>query len=518
MNHQSIQSTLEHLDERAVQVINQYALSGLAIGVIQDSHLVYAKGFGLADARTGRPVTPDTSFRIASISKTFTAIAVMQLWEQGKVGLDDPVNQHLKSYKVLHRDPFAPPVTIRHMLTHTSGIGEVPKVWVGIKEMITNKPDPLLRPGDPIPPLGEYYEGCLEPEIYPGQKWAYANHAFGTLGQLIEDVSGEPFPEYMCRHVFEPLGMTKSDFLYSEKVKDTLATGYAFKKGRLQPVDFYMFPDLAAGSVFSSVNEMAKYAAALMNGGANENGRVLKPETLQMMHTPHYQADPHLGGMGLGFFWEDLDGHPAVWHGGALDGFNSSLWVAPQDRLAVVVFANTPTRMIYAVGQNILRDLLGLPDVNKRLPIPGIMESPHTWGELIGSYGPLKGFNTNARAWLNYGDNIDVIVRGNHLVLKSLSGALKGGMTLYPVDPANPLIFENVTDGKITKVAFQRNAEGYVDRFSLDALSYFTFYKQPVTQSVRFKALAIAGALLAGITGITLVSVGKRRKHGRRCC
>ncbi len=116
---------LAALDDKIVRAMNKYVLSGMAVGVVRDGRLVYAKGFGLANARGNKPVTPDTVFRIASISKTFTAIAVMQLWEQGKIRLDEPVNRYLKSYQIVHPDPASPPITIRHLLTHTSGLGEV---------------------------------------------------------------------------------------------------------------------------------------------------------------------------------------------------------------------------------------------------------------------------------------------------------------------------------------------------------------------------------------------------------
>ncbi|MFH7025428.1 MAG: serine hydrolase domain-containing protein [Heteroscytonema crispum UTEX LB 1556] len=133
----------------------------------------------------------------------------MQLWEQGKFQLDDSINKYLKAYQVKHRDPNAPPVTFRHLLTHTSGIGEVRKftdlllpVWG-----LGGKPD------KPIPSLKEYYSEGITPEVYPETKWSYANHGFATLGQLVEDISGQPFSEYAIAHIFAPLGMTHTDYL-----------------------------------------------------------------------------------------------------------------------------------------------------------------------------------------------------------------------------------------------------------------------------------------------------------------
>ncbi|MCL4560090.1 MAG: beta-lactamase family protein [Chloroflexi bacterium] len=518
MSKSAVESTLRLMDETVARAMNQYTLSGMAVGVVQKGKLIFAKGYGVADASTGKPVTPDTIFRIASISKTFTAIAVMQLWEQGKIQLDDPVNKYLKTYQVLHPDPNAPPVTIRHMLTHTSGIGENPTTAGLLRDLIIKQPDIKLRPGDPIPPLGEYYHGRLSPDVYPDVKWAYANHAFGTLGQLIEDVSGEPFAEYMCRHVFEPLGMMKTDFRYSEKFVEELAQGYVYKKDHLKSAEFLLFPDFAAGSVLTSVNEMALYLAALMNGGSNEHGTVIKPETLEAMMSPQYRQDPHLAAMGYGFHLEYLDGHRAAWHGGSLEGFNTALWVAPDDDLGVLVFANTNTRAIYHFAEGILRDLLGLPRLSERLPVPGVLESPHLWPEMVGSYGPPRGFNSNARAWLNYGSDLKIYVKDHHLMLKSFTGLYQKGIVLYPVDAHDPLAFENVTDGKVLQLVFQRNQHGVIDRISFTSLTFFTFYKQPVYQSVHFKVFAGIGALLGTLLAALILGRKKPNILGAGTC
>ena len=496
-----VKTTLKKLDEHVARMMNKNLLSGMGLGIVQNGKVIFAKGFGLANAAAKTPVTPDTVFRIASISKTFTAIGVMQLWEQGKFQLDDPINDHLTSFKVLHDDPSAPPVTIRHMLTHTSGIGEAKSLGELVGGMLLNLSSDRVKPGDPIPPLAEYYNSVLKPDVYPGEKWAYANHAFSTLGQLIEDVSGEPFPEYMIRHVFEPLGMNKTDYLFSSRVRDGLAQGYEAKNGRLKPADLFEFPDLGAGSVYSSVDEMSLYLAALMNGGKNEHGSVLNPETLKLMMTPQYQEDPHLAAMGLGFMLENEDGHWAAWHGGALPGFNSALWVAPEEKLGLIVWSNTATRAIYYFGEGILRSLLGLPDYEERLPKPGVINNPHIWQELVGTYKPSRGFNSNARIWFTFGGDVEISVRDNQLMMRALAGPMKNGLPLYSTDPENPLVYENVTNGKLSRFAFKQNNLGVVDRLDMTALSFYSFYKKPMIESLRFQSRVAAGI----VTGFGLL-------------
>ncbi len=128
MTREAVESVLERADELIVAAMNERTTAGLGVGVVNGSETLYAKGFGLADVERGSPVTPKTVFRIGSITKTMTAIGLMRLCERGRFDLDDPVNDYLKGYRVEHPDPAAPSVTFHHVLTHTSGIGELRKV------------------------------------------------------------------------------------------------------------------------------------------------------------------------------------------------------------------------------------------------------------------------------------------------------------------------------------------------------------------------------------------------------
>jgi CubicO group peptidase (beta-lactamase class C family) len=180
---------LERANELMVEAMNEHTTPGVGVGIVDGSGTVYAKGFGLADVERERPVTRETVFRIGSITKTTTAIGLMRLWERGEFRLDDPINDYLRGYRIEHPDPAAPPVTFRHMLTHTSGIGELRKVTDLFRPIIGLG----AKPDGPAPSTEEYYAGGLRPRVYPGTKWAYANHAFNVLGQLIADISGEQF-------------------------------------------------------------------------------------------------------------------------------------------------------------------------------------------------------------------------------------------------------------------------------------------------------------------------------------
>ena len=512
-----VEKVLKDLDGLVIEKYNKHAPVGLAVGVVHNGELVYGKGFGMADIDEKKPVTTDTIFRIGSISKTFTTIGLMQLWEQNKFDLDDPVNPYLKTYKVLHEDPHAPPITFRHMMTHTSGIGETRSIE-GVLTSLTGKLEIAADPDEPVVPLGEFYDGLLRPEIYPGMKWAYANHAYATLGQLIEDISGEKFEDYMIKHVLDPLGMTRSDYLLSDRVSEEFAQGYNFKKGKFEKVNYQRIIIGAAGSIFSSVNEMAKYAAAMMNGGENESGRVINKETLELMMTPNYETDPRVYSIGLTFWLERYGKHLVAEHGGGWPGFISSFRVAPKEKVAVIVFTNCSNMISDVLGKAIMRRLLGAPAPEEYIPPKDVLQEAHRWEDLVGFYGPLPGFLTNARVWMQFGGEIEVFVnKQNQLAVRGLIGPASKGIPIYRTDAKDPYFYEAVLkggdmDGMHITSAFDTNEEGMVDKLYLQQN---TFYKRPYKESVKLKKDIILGTLVGVAFCIIYVIIGKKKK---KCC
>jgi CubicO group peptidase (beta-lactamase class C family) len=213
-------------------------------------------------------------------------------------------------------------------------------------------------------------------------------------------VSGEPLAEYMRKNVFGPLGMESTDYLKSERVREELAQGYNSSHGRLKAVKYLEIVVRGAGSIFSTVEDMCRYTAALLGGGANANGRVLKAETLSLMLEPQSHLDERLPAMGLAFLLDDLDGHRVAGHDGGWPGFVSSMVLCPKEELAIVVFVNAWSLATHEVSQDLIRRMLDVPEPTSRLPKKGILESPHLWPELRGFYGPVGPLNTNSRVWL----------------------------------------------------------------------------------------------------------------------
>jgi CubicO group peptidase (beta-lactamase class C family) len=183
-------------------------------------------------------------FRIGSLTKTITAVAVMQLSEQGLVDLDAPANEYLRTFRLVPARESVQP-TLRHLLTHTAGVG----YWRRLSDLRqpgAGSGDRARRSG--APPLAEYYRQGLPVEIEPGTRWAYSNHGFATLGQIVEDVTGQPLDRYLRERIFEPLGMEHTDLVRSERVRSRLATGYVLRSRGLKPVADREVPTPAAAA------------------------------------------------------------------------------------------------------------------------------------------------------------------------------------------------------------------------------------------------------------------------------
>ena len=472
------------LEATARGILNRRPAVGLAVGVVRDRGLEQFAGQGLADIAAGTPVGEDTVFRIASITKTFTAVAVLQLWEQGLVDLDAPANRYLRAYQLVPATASFRPATVRHLLTHTAGIRELLHPWDLLRVRDLGETVPA---GRPRPSLAELYRGGLRVDAEPGTRFAYTNHGFATLGQLVEDVTGQPLDRYLREHLFEPLGMADTGLVRPQRAAARLATGYELRRGGPEPVTDYEVVTTGGGAAWSTPRDMARYAAALLGGGSGEHGAILRPGTVQTMFAPHYQPDPRIPGFGLGFFRTDLGGHRAVEHDGILPGFDAQLLLAPDDGVGVIAFANGARRGMHWLAPEVgglLRRLLGVADPAVRGDVP---HHPELWGELCGWYRFAAHPTDPAR--LAIGPGAEVVVRRGRLVLRALSPvpALYRGVVLHPDDEQDPFVFRvelpwfGIGSGR---VVFSRAPGGGATAFHLD-FAPLSFEKRPGSRSPR---------------------------------
>jgi CubicO group peptidase (beta-lactamase class C family) len=500
------------VDEREMRarvdgILNRWPAVGLAVGVIRDGSLDFFHGHGLADIASKTPVTADTVFRIASITKTFTAIAVMQLREQGLIDLDAPANDYLRAYRLIPAQAHWRPATVRHLLTHTAGIAEV----VHPGRVLRRDFGEDVAIGQPLPTLAEYYRGGIRLHAEPGSRFTYGNHGFATLGQIVEDVSGQSLDRYLREHIFAPLGMTDTDLVRSERIKARLATGYSLRPGGPQAVVDREVVTAGAASIYSTGRDMARYVAALAGGGANEHGSVLKPTTLASMFQPQYQPDPRIPGIGLAFLRGIMGGHLVVEHQGVIPGFNSQIFVAPDDGVSVFAFTNGASRAIlWLPGElaALLRHQLGVPDDGIRTDVA---HHPEVWGDVCGWYS-LSGRLTDVTTRSMLGAGLEVFVRGGRLMLRVLSPipVLYRGFPLHPDDEEDPYVFRiDLSEFGIgtSRVVFSRNAGTGKTAAHLD-LTPMSFDKQPAASNPR---RWLGGAL--GALGVAATATGVRRRR-----
>ena len=278
--------------------------------------------------RRGSPSRRTPSSGSAPSRRPFTAIAVMQLRERGILSLDAPASDYLRSFRLVPAEAAFPPVTVRHLLTHTAGIGywrrlpDLLRPGIGSGVQAGGGPRPSPRP----PTTG----GVCRLRWSPGTKWVYSNHGFAALGQIVEDVTGQPLDRYLREHVFEPLGMrhTRPGPVRTGR-SPRLATGYVLRSRGLRPAADGEVPAAGGGAAYSTSGDLARYAAALLRQGSGEHGRVLEPGTVALMFEPHFRLDPRVPGMGLGFLLGEEAGHRTVGHDGVVSGFLAQLGSRP---------------------------------------------------------------------------------------------------------------------------------------------------------------------------------------------
>lgn len=481
----------DELTAEVRRILNRRPAVGLAVGVVRHGTLTFFHAHGEADIASHTPISEETVFRVASITKTFTAIALMQLWERGLVDLDAPANSYLRAFQLIPDKAGHRPATVRHLLTHTSGVSEQ------LSALGLLRPDfgETVKTGQPLPTLAAYYKKGLRLHAEPGTRFRYTDHGIAALGQIVEDVSGQPLAGYLREHVFQTLGMTSTELVRSDAVKARLATGYRLGSRGPRAVGERDVVTAAAGAAYSTASDMARYLAALLGGGGNEHGSVLKPATLAMMFEAHYQPDPRMPGMGLGFFRVNAGGHLVVEHQGILPGFDSQILAAPNDGVGVMAFTNGARgAMLWLPTEagRLLDTLLGVPTQGIR---SDVAQRPDVWSEIYGWYS-LPGPMAEARTRSIIGAGVEVFVRSGVLTLRALSPIplLYHGFALHPDDAKDPYAFRidlsRYGVGSI-RVVFGREPETGTMLVHLDVMP-LTARKQPARTNPRRWAQGVA--------------------------
>ncbi len=313
-------------------------LPALSIALVRDQEVVWAVGFGKADPKRDIPATPRTIYRVGSVSKLFTDIGVMQLVEQGQIDLDAPITTYLPDLRL--RNPFDKQVTLRQLMSHRAGL---------IRE----------------PPVGHYFDDSgpslaqtvaslngARVVYAPESRTKYSNAGIAVVGYVLERLSGEPFTAYLKRAVLDPMGMDATAFEPNDDVRRNLAKAIMWGyDGREFQAPTFELGTSPAGSMYSSVLDLARFMSVLFNDGRGPNGQVIQADTLALMLTPQYAGGSGKRQFGIGFAISKFDGHRRCGHGGAIYGFATELAFLPDQKIGVVVVttldcANTVTRRV----------------------------------------------------------------------------------------------------------------------------------------------------------------------------
>jgi CubicO group peptidase (beta-lactamase class C family) len=356
--------------DRVMRANTQPNAPGLALLVARDGRIVFEKGYGLANIRDKRPVTPETIFRIGSVTKQFTATAILLCEEDGKLRTEDTLDKFFPGF------PRGDKITLHHLLTHTSGI-----------RSFTELPDFMLHVTESRTPeqmIARFRDAA--PAFEPGTDWSYCNSGYFLLGEIAGQAAGRPYAELLRDRVFTPAGMTRTGVHRPGLNLPDEAQGYSRAGAGWEPaVDWHMSQAGGAGEIYSTVGDLFRWNEAIFTGKA------LRETSLKKAHTPvNMESKSPLGGMGksYGYGWliTEKRGLKTISHNGGLDGFSSEILRFPEQKVTIVALANTMTPSGLMVPDEALNLAARLFLWEQMKPQPCVRDTPLPEGVKLGDY------------------------------------------------------------------------------------------------------------------------------------
>ena len=452
-------------------------IAGATVAIVKDGQVLFVKGYGFADVKARTPVTPETMFRIGSVTKLFTWTAAMQLVEQGKLDLDADVNQYL-DFKLPQK--FGKPVTMRNLMTHRAGFQEAIK---NLGAQNTGKVD-----------LRTYIRENIPDQIYePGTTPAYSNYGTALAGYIVERLSGMPFDTYVEERIYAPLGMLRTSIRQPlEKELDAyMSTGYNLASG--EPVPFEIVNGYPAGSQASSAADMAKFMLAHLGAGKLGDVEILTPQSVALMHDSVTKVDPRQNGIALGFYELSRNGMRIISHGGDTIAFHSDMHLIPSQGLGFFVSYNSTGRGDTTPRGNLWRKFLDRYYPYTPPPANGSAATGLTAAEVTGSYHVTRRAETTL---------LKAFSELSHAVVSAHEdGTLDVSILIGP--NGQPRRFEPMGDGVFREVhgqdrlVFLREADGSITMAPWSA-GVALFQRVDTQHSALFyvSVFAVAGGIL----------------------
>ncbi|MGH9453502.1 MAG: serine hydrolase domain-containing protein [Terriglobia bacterium] len=408
----------DHVRFQIRQVMRKEQLPSVSIAVAQHGKIIWEQGFGWADREKLLPATSDTMYSLASISKPFTATAIMELVQQGKIHLDSPANDYLGAAKITGLAGDASGATIRRILSHTSGL---PLHW----QFFYSNED------DPAPPMDETisrYAILVNP---PGEVYQYSNLGFGILGYILSREAGVSYADAMRTLVFAPLDLTHTSVGIGPGLENYAAARY---DSQMRPIPFYTFDHLGASAIYSSAHDLVRFAMFHLKDHLSDQQPILSDSTIDLMHQPVTPMNTPSEFYALGFFGSSDDhGLKTVGHDGGMPGVSTIMRLYSDQDLALVVLTNTSPADVYGsvpavpgIAQDIVAALI--PRYARNLELPR-KETPsrhpyHPVPELLGAWtGTVRTWQATIPFQLVFQPDGDIHVKLGDQLEALLDGA-----------------------------------------------------------------------------------------------
>lgn len=474
-------------------------IPGLTFVAVKDGGMLYAQGYGMADLERRIPVAVDkTIFHTASVAKVFTASAIMQLVEAGKIDLAADVNTYLRDFQI--PATFPQPITIAHLLTHTAGFDDE-VIGLGTRTEAGRTP------------LGQFVREHVPTRVRPpGEIYAYSNYGFALLGHVVETVSGIPYVQYLDEHVLQPLGMRRSGFKLRAENAPDMATGYRLEGETRAAMGFPYINTTPASELTATATDIARFMLAHLEGGHIGTARLLGEDTVTEMHRQHFTHHPLLPGMAFGFHEYPGAESWGLGHTGSVDGFGSVLYLLPEDKLGFFLASNldgTEDLLTGFIGAFLDRFYPHDPaSASVASAVGGIEPAPMgaavPTDKLAGAYRRVRQSQTKFDKVGNllglFGSDVQVAVNPN------------GTLRVRDADYARiePLAFRQVDGEGI--IAFRAKADGGIGYLFIDNNAFFRtrWYDAP-TLGLAVAGFALAVFLLTAI-GWPLAALIRRRR------
>jgi CubicO group peptidase (beta-lactamase class C family) len=472
------------LDGFMPNAIKQGDIAGAVVVVVKDGAILFQRGYGYADVEAETPMDPArTLVRPGSVSKLFTWTALMQLVEQGKVQLDADVNQYL-DFKIPARD--GQPVTVRNLLTHTTGFEETLKHLLG-------------EEGDTIPGFEAILKERVPARIYaPGSMPAYSNYACSLAGYIVQRVSGMPFNDYVRKNIFAPLGMTSTTFQQPLPADWMSRMSKGYKYASQPPRKFELVGPTPAGSVSTTASDMAPFMIAHLQQGKYGEAQILKPETAQLMQGTPLTILPRVNRMVLGFYESNYKGRRMIAHGGDTLWFHSDLNLFLDEGVGLFVSFNSPGKEGAAQP---LRSTLLEEFADRYFPVPDTRPKPldtkvasENAHRITGHYVNSRRAETTFMSLLNPASEMKVVANDDGTISLSMLTSPTGEPFRWR--EIEPFVWQRV-HGSDLIVADAR--DGHVTRFGVGDYAPIMMFERPALSKSGAWLVPAAIAALAAL-------------------